>query len=80
MTIDSPTIDMVLHAKKNRTLCGNCRGVSVVAHDCKVLLKVIARRLSDYCERESILLEKQCGFPPERPTVGVTFVVRRVQE
>ena len=48
----------VLHNKKYWTECGNYRGISLVAHAGKVLLKVIAGRLSDYCERENILPEE----------------------
>ena len=48
----------VLHKKKDRTECGNYRGISLVAHAGKVLLKVIADRLSDYartfCRRNSV--------------------------
>ena len=51
-----------------------------MAHAGKVLLKVIASRLSDYCERENILPEEQCGFRPQRSTIGMMFVVRRLQE
>ena len=50
------------HKKKDRTECGIYSGISLVAHAGTVLLKVIAGRLSDYCEREIILPEKQCGF------------------
>ena len=70
----------VLHKKNGRPECGNCRGISLVAHDGKVLLKVIADRLSDYCERENILPEEQCGFRPQCSTVDMMFVVRRLQE
>ena len=41
-------IIMVLHKKKDRTECGNYRGVSLVAHAGKILLKIIARHLSEY--------------------------------
>ena len=51
-----------------------------MAHAGKVLLKVIAGRLSDYCQREGILPEEQCGFRPHRSTVDIMFVVRRLQE
>ena len=51
----------------------------IVAHAGNVLLKVIVGRLSDYCERENILPEEQCGFRPQRSTVDVMFVVRRLQ-
>ena len=70
----------VLHKKKDRTECGNYRGISLMAHAGKVLLKVIAGRLSDYCQREGILPEEQCGFRPHRSTVDIMFVVRRLQE
>ena len=66
----------VLHRKKDRTECGNYRGILLVAHAGKVLLKVIAGGLSLYCERENILLEEQCGFKPQRSTVDMIFVVR----
>ena len=69
----------VLHKKRDRAACGNYRGISLVAHAGKVLLKVIAGRLSDYCERENILPEEH-GFRPQRSTVYMMFVVRRLQE
>ena len=55
-------IIIVLHKKKDRTECGNYRGISLVAHAGKILLKIIARRLSVYCERVRILPEEQSGF------------------
>ena len=47
-------IIMVLHKKKGRAEVGNYRGISLVAHADKILLKIIARRLSKYCERVGI--------------------------
>ena len=47
--------------KKDRTECGNYRGISLVAHAGTILLKIIARRLSEYRERVGILLEEQNG-------------------
>ena len=70
----------VLHNKKDRTECGNYRSTSLVAHAGEVLFEVIAGRLSDYCERESIVPEEQCGFRHHRSTVDMMFVVRRLQE
>ena len=55
-------IMMVVHKKKGWTECGNYRGISLVAHAGKILLKIIARRLSEYCERMGVLPEKQSGF------------------
>ena len=46
---------MVLHKKKGQTECGNYRGISLVAHAGKILLKIIARRFSEYCEGVGIL-------------------------
>ena len=45
-----------------------------------ILLKIIARRLSEYCERVGILPENQSGFRPNRSTTGMVFVIHRLQE
>ena len=73
-------IIMVLHKKKDRTECGNYRDISLVAHAGKILLKIIARRLSEYCERVGILPAEQSSFRPNRSTTDVMFVIRRLQE
>ena len=73
-------IIMVLHKKKNQTECGNYRDISLVAHADKILLKTIARRLSEYCERVGILPEEQRGFRPNRSTTDMMLVIRRLQE
>ena len=41
----------VLRKKKDRTECGNYRGISLVAHASKVLLKIVATRLSAFARR-----------------------------
>ena len=43
----------VLHKKKDRFDCNNHRGTLRVAHAGKVLSKMVASRLSIYCEREN---------------------------
>ena len=53
-----------LHKKKDRTDCNNYRGISLVAHAGKGLLKIVASRLSNYCETEEFLPEEQRGFCP----------------
>ena len=70
----------VPHKKKDRTECSNYRGLSLVAHAGKVLLKIVANRLGDFCEEAGILSEEQCGFRPQRSTTDMMFVVRRLQE
>ena len=59
-------IIIVLHKKKDRTECGNYRGISLVAHAGKILLKIIARRPSGYCDRVGILPEELNDFRPNR--------------
>ena len=70
----------VLHKKGDETECGNYRGISLVSHAGKVLLKAVARRLGAYCEAKELLPEEQCGFRPNRSTTDMMFVVRRLQE
>ena len=72
---------MVLHKKKDRIECGNYRGISPVSHAGKILLKIIVRHLSEYCERVGILPEEQSDFRPKRSTTDdMIFVIRRLQE
>ena len=73
-------IVMVLHETKDRTECSNYRGISLVVHAGKILLKIIARCLSEYCERVGILSEEQSGFRPNRSTTDMMFLIRRLQE
>ena len=49
--------------------------ISLVAHAGKILLKIIARRLSQYCERVVILQEDQSGFRPNLLTTDMMFVI-----
>ena len=71
---------MVLYKKKDRTECGNYRAISLVEHAGKILLKIIARRLNEYCECVGILPEDQSGFQPNRSTTDMMFVIRRLQD
>ena len=71
---------MALHKKKDQTECGNYRGISLVAHAGKILLKIVARRPSVYCERVGIVPEEQSGFRPNRSTTDMIFVIHRLQE
>ena len=71
---------MVLHKKKDWTECDNYRGPSLVAHASKILLKIIASRLGEYCERVGVLPEEQSGFRPNRSTTDMMFAIRRLQK
>ena len=70
----------VLYKTSDRSNCNNYRGISLLSHAGKVLLEIVSNRLSDYCEAHGILPDEQCGFRPERSTVDMLFVVRRLQE
>ncbi|CAB1101616.1 unnamed protein product [Ectocarpus sp. CCAP 1310/34] len=70
----------VLFKRGGTMECGNYRGISLVAHAGKVLLKVVATRLSHYCEREGILPEDQSGFRPHRSTLDMLFAIQRLHE
>ena len=52
----------VLHKKGDKTECGNYRGISLVSHAGKVLLKVVARRLSAYCRRRDCYRRSIANF------------------
>ena len=56
----------VLHKKGDKTECGNYRDISLVSYAYKVLLKVVARRLSN---------GTGAGFGPGSPC-GVGYAVR----
>ena len=73
-------VNTVLHKKGDKTECGNNRGISLVSHTGKVLLKVVARRLGSYCEAKGLLPEEQCRFRPYCSTTDMMSVVRRLQE
>ena len=52
----------VFHKKKNRKECHNFKGISLVVHAGKVLLKIIGSRVSEYCERVGVLPGEQSSF------------------
>ena len=64
-----------LFMRNSKLIC-----ISLVSHAGKVLLKVVTRSLSAYCEAKGLLPEVQCGFRPDRSTTDMMFVVRRLQE
>ena len=66
--------------EKDRTSCGKNRGISLVAHAGKAPLKIVATRLSAYCEARNLLPEERSRFYPHRSTTDMVFAVRRLQE
>ena len=73
-------IIMILLTKNYRTACGNYRGISLVAHAGKILLKIVTHRFSVYCERVWLLPEEQKGFRPNHSATDMMFMIRRPQE
>ena len=71
---------MMRHKNNDRTECVNYRGISLVSHAGKILLKIIARRLSEFCERVGILPEEQSDFQPNCSTTDMMYVIRRLQK
>ena len=66
----------ILHKKKDRSDCNDCRDISLVAHTGKVLWKIVASRLTNCCcEVRGILPKEQFGVRPARSTVDMLFVV-----
>ena len=68
---------IVLHKKKGRTEYCNYRGIPLVVHAGKMLLKIIAHRLSEYCERAEIL-PKMSSLRLNRCTTDIMSVIRRL--
>ena len=73
-------IIMALHKMMDRPDCGNYRSISLIAHVGTILLKIIARRVSEYCERVGILPDEQNGFRPNLSATVMMFDIRRLQE
>ena len=48
----------VFRKKSDRSDCNNFRGISLVSHAGKVLQKIVANRLRDFCEAQQILPEE----------------------
>ena len=69
----------VLHSKKDRTECGNYRGIALLAHAGKILLKIISCCFSEFGAGVGILPEEQRGFQ-NCSTTDMLFMIRRLQE
>ena len=73
-------IEVIYKNKGSKDECGNYRGVSLLDHVGKVLLKIVTERLSKYAEAHGLLPEEQSGFRPKRSTVDMLYVVQMLQE
>ena len=73
------SIVTIFKNKGDKAICGNHRGISLLAVAGKVLAKVMLRRLINNIT-ESMLPESQCGFRKNRSTVDMVFTTRQLQE
>lgn len=64
----------VLRKKGDRSDCNSYRGISLVSHAGKVILKVDANRRSDLCDTQGIPPEERFSFRPKYSTVDMLFV------
>ena len=69
-------VTKVLHKRKDRTEFGNNRGISLLAHSGKVLLKMVATRLRASCEAKELQPEEQCGLFPRCSTTDMMVAIR----
>ena len=69
----------IFKKKGDRAVCGNSRGISLLAVAGKILSKVMLTRLVHQLT-EDLLPETQCGFRKERSTTDMIFAARQIQE
>ena len=67
-----------IHKKKDKHLCDNYRGISLLCHSQKLLASIILRRIKG--RTEEILSEAQAGFRRERSTIDQLFALRLIAE
>ena len=69
---------ITIHKKKDRRVCDNYRGVSLLSVPGKVLTLILLERLQVIIESQ--LMEAQCGFGKGRGTIDQIWVVGQVVE
>ncbi|XP_069984652.1 transposon TX1 uncharacterized 149 kDa protein [Penaeus vannamei] len=69
----------IFKKKGDRAVCGNSRGISLLATSGKVLTRILLSRLLAHTT-EGVLPESQSGFRKERSTVDMVFIARQLQE
>jgi hypothetical protein len=65
--------------KGEKSVCGNSRGISLLATAGKVLARCMLSRLLALIV-DDVIPESQCGFRRERGTTDMIFVMRQIQE
>ena len=72
-------IVVIYKNKGDKAVCGNSRGISLLAIAGKVIAKVLLNRLVEHIS-EGVLPETQCGFRKTRSTNDMVFVLRQLLE
>ncbi|VDL85495.1 unnamed protein product [Schistocephalus solidus] len=73
------TIGHLYKRKRNRQLCDNHSGISVLNIAGKIFARILLNRLNGHLE-ERLLLERQCGFCRHRGITDMIFAARHLQE
>ena len=69
----------IYKGKGKRSICGQYRGVSLLAAVGKIFSRILLNRLEKYlCPK--VLPESQCGFRAGRGTTDMVFTVRQIQK
>ena len=58
------SITVPIYKKGNKTVCSNCRGISLLQTTYKILSNILLSRLTPYAEK--IVGDHQCGFRHNR--------------
>nr|VZI37041.1 unnamed protein product [Spirometra erinaceieuropaei] len=71
--------EMWRQAKRNRQVCDNHRGISLLNIAGKIFARILLNRLNNHLE-QGLLPESQCGFRRHRGTTDMIFAARQLQE
>lgn len=78
-TLKDANIVTIFKKKGDKAICGNSRGISLLAVAGKILAKIMLSRLITQIAENS-LPESQCGFRKDRSTTDMIFSLRQLQE
>ena len=70
---------VTIYKKRDRTECGNYRGISLLSAAGKIFARILLNRLSGHITPE-VVPETQCGFRSNRGIVDMIFCLRHLQE
>ncbi|BHF85149.1 hypothetical protein SprV_1002831000 [Sparganum proliferum] len=73
------TIVRLYKRKRNRQICDNHRGISLLNIAGKIFARILLNRLNNHLE-QGLLPESQCGFRRHRGTTDMILAARQLQE